>query len=128
MGHVNIQHPETKMWRCFSTVVDDWLCDWMSEDDYKEWLIDDAVASMREEFARSGIKASTWYSYNELVYEFGRRQWKETHCGICSNDDDCDLCFIYTNDWKSYAEHYADNDVLGIIPELVIPEGEQYEL
>lgn len=124
MGHVNIQHPETKLWRCFSTVVDDWLCDWMSEDDYKEWLIDDAVASMREEFEQVGIKASTWYSYNELVYEVGRQQWKETHCSICSNDDDCDLCFIYKNDWKSYAEHYADNDILGIIPELVIPEGE----
>ena len=121
MGHINVQHPETKLWRCFSTVVDDWLCGWMTEDDYKEWLIDDAVAFMRREFEIIGLKASTWYSYNELVYEVGRRQWKETHCKSCI-EIECDDCFIYTNDWKSYAEHYADNDILGIIPDLVIPK------
>ena len=123
MGHLNIQHPETKLWSCQSTIVDDWICGWMSEDDYKEWLIDAAVASMREEFEQIGIKASTWYSYNELVYKAGCKKWKEMHCNSCI-EVECDDCFIYTNDWESYAKDYADNDILGIIPDLIISASE----
>lgn len=125
MGHLNVQHPKTKMWRCFSTVVDDWLCDWMSEDDYKEWLIKDTVESMREEFARSGIKSSKFYTYNELAFEAARTKWREEHCDRCDTCvSDYENCFLHTNDWASYAKKFADNDVLGIIPELVIPKGE----
>ena len=32
MGHANIQHPETGMWRCWSTVVDNWI----NLENYKE--------------------------------------------------------------------------------------------
>ena len=117
MGHLNVQHPKTKMWRCFSTIVDDWLCDWMSEDDYKEWLINDTIESMREEFARSGIKSSNFYTYNELVFTAACTKWKNRNCGECDGDD-CDECFVHTNDWESYAKNFADKDVLGIIPEL----------
>lgn len=56
MGHANIQHPETGMWRCWSTVVDNWITDWMTESDYKEWLIQEAANSMREELQDFGIK------------------------------------------------------------------------
>lgn len=130
MGHLNIQHPETKLWRCYSTIVDDWLCGWMSEEDYKEWLIQDTIDSMREEFERIGIKSSTRYSYNELVYDAACTKWKNAHCNNCPTMAqgygiaECDKCFIYTNDWESYAREYADNDILGIIPDLVISASE----
>lgn len=37
MPRYNVQHPETKEWRCFSTIVDDWVTDWMEEDRYEKW-------------------------------------------------------------------------------------------
>lgn len=70
MGHANIQHPKTGMWRCWSTVVDNWITDWMTESDYKEWLIQEAANSMREELQDFGItsilplKPRTGMQYN----------------------------------------------------------------
>lgn len=37
MPRFNVQHPETKKWRCFSSIVDDWVTDWMDEADYEKW-------------------------------------------------------------------------------------------
>lgn len=37
MPRFNVQHPKTKEWRCFSTIVDDWITDWMEEDRYEKW-------------------------------------------------------------------------------------------
>jgi hypothetical protein len=45
MPRFNVQHPQTKEWRCFSSIVDDWITDWMSEDEYEKWR--------REEYGRS---------------------------------------------------------------------------
>lgn len=45
MPRFNVQHPKTKKWRCFSSVVDDWITDWMDEADYEKWR--------REEYGRN---------------------------------------------------------------------------
>ena len=37
MPRFNVQHPRTKEWRCFSTIVDDWVTDWMDEERYETW-------------------------------------------------------------------------------------------
>lgn len=37
MPRYNVQHPETKQWRCFSSIVDDWITEWMPEDEYEKW-------------------------------------------------------------------------------------------
>ena len=37
MPRFNVQHPVTKEWRCFSTVVDDYVTDWMDEERYEIW-------------------------------------------------------------------------------------------
>lgn len=37
MPRYNVQHPVTKEWRCFSSIVDDWLTDWMDEKRYQKW-------------------------------------------------------------------------------------------
>ena len=37
MPRYNVQHPVTKEWRCFSSIVDDWVTDWMDEDRYQKW-------------------------------------------------------------------------------------------
>ena len=37
MPRYNVQHPETKEWRCFSAIVDDWVTDWMDEERYEKW-------------------------------------------------------------------------------------------
>lgn len=36
MPRFNVQHPVTKQWRCFSTIVDDYVTDWMDEERYEE--------------------------------------------------------------------------------------------
>ncbi len=37
MPRFNVQNPETGEWRCFSTIVDDWVTDWMEEERYEKW-------------------------------------------------------------------------------------------
>ena len=37
MPRYNVQHPTTKAWRCFSSIVDDWITDWMDEESYQKW-------------------------------------------------------------------------------------------
>lgn len=37
MPRYNVQNPKTKEWRCFSTIVDDWITDWMDEERYEFW-------------------------------------------------------------------------------------------
>jgi hypothetical protein len=37
MPRFNVQHPETKQWRCFSSIIDDYVTDWMDEEDYEKW-------------------------------------------------------------------------------------------
>ena len=37
MPRFNVQHPVTKQWRCFSTIVDDYVTDWMDEENYQKW-------------------------------------------------------------------------------------------
>lgn len=37
MPRYNVQHPTTKEWRCFSSIVDDWVTDWMDEERYQQW-------------------------------------------------------------------------------------------
>lgn len=37
MPRYNVQHPKTGEWRCFSSIVDDWVTDWMEEERYEHW-------------------------------------------------------------------------------------------
>ena len=39
MPRFNVQHPVTKEWRCFSTIVDDYVTDWMDEERYQMWRL-----------------------------------------------------------------------------------------
>ena len=39
MGRHSIKHPKSGLWSCFSTVVDDFICDWMPKEDYISWLL-----------------------------------------------------------------------------------------
>ena len=36
----NVKHPETGKWRCFSSIVDDFVSDWMPEEEYEKWRKD----------------------------------------------------------------------------------------
>ena len=37
MPRYNVQHPITLKWRCFSSIADNWVSDWMPEEEYDEW-------------------------------------------------------------------------------------------
>lgn len=90
MGHANIQHPETGMWRCWSTVVDNWITDWMTESDYKEWLIQEAANSMREDLQDFGIKTSRYITYTGCIYDVAFQSMCEQCPDRFEKCDDCD--------------------------------------
>lgn len=72
MPRYNVQHPVTKEWRCFSSIVDDWITDWMDEERYQKW---------RE--AEYGRKAGLIRKANQMSLEEAetiikeRKQWED---------------------------------------------------
>ena len=46
MAHANIYDPETNKWACWSTVVDDYITDWLPENAYRGEMIVDAIAGL----------------------------------------------------------------------------------
>lgn len=116
MSRLNIQHPITKEWRCFSTVVDNWVSDWMSEDKYKEFLIQKAIDDLKAELEYSGIRHAYYYSYNDAVFAAARMDWKDMHCKSCKNS--CDNCPVYQYDAGSYMTD-CDDDFLGCMKDMI---------
>ena len=100
MSRLNIQHPITKQWRCFSTTVDNWVSDWMPEEQYKEFLIQQAVNDVKYELEHIGIRQPYNYTYNEAVFTAARMSWKDIHCKRCRGI--CDHCAVYQYDAESY--------------------------
>lgn len=37
MPRYNVHDEKTGKWRCFSTVSDDWVTDWMDEERFNQW-------------------------------------------------------------------------------------------
>lgn len=54
MPRFNVQHPQTKEWRCFSTIVDGWITDWMPEDEYEAWRKEEYGRSCGSVYERKG--------------------------------------------------------------------------
>lgn len=102
MGRCNIKNKKTGLWRCWSTIVDDWVSDWLSEEDYKEWLITEAIDSLRYELDHYGIKESRYLSASECEYEVARRKMFCENCKTC----DCDNCDKSISFEKYVAEGY----------------------
>ena len=75
MPRYNVQHPTTKEWRCFSSIVDDWVTDWMDEERYQKW---------RE--AEYGRQAGPIREANQMDLEEAERiimekeQWEGERC------------------------------------------------
>ena len=89
MGRCNIKHPQTSEWRCWSTIVNNWVSEWMPEEDYKQWLVDEAARIEQEDIEKFGIKESNIQTYDECVYELAL----EEHCRNCRfKYDSCDNC------------------------------------
>ena len=55
MPRFNVRNDETGQWRCFSTIVDDFITDWMDEDEYEKWR--------KEEYGR---QAGSVYEANQM--------------------------------------------------------------
>lgn len=66
MPRYNVQHPDTKEWRCFSTIVDDWITDWMEEDRYEKW----------RQFSY-GVNCGSVYEANQMSLEEAEEIIKE---------------------------------------------------
>ena len=89
MGRCNMQHPKTKQWRCWSTYVDNWITDWMDEEDYKKWLIEDAARSMENSIKQNGITKPHFLTVDECTFTQAKREM----CDKCNKyGDACDTC------------------------------------
>lgn len=118
MSRLNIQHPITKQWRCFSTETDSWISEWLPEDKYKEWLIQEAAKQAAFELEQIGIRKPTFYSYNDAVYEAARMQYRDEHCGACT-ESECGNCKVWAyEDWFDYL-HDAPEDFFQCKQDLI---------
>lgn len=103
MSHCNIQNPKTKQWRCWSTVVDDWISDWMDEAEYKDWFVAEHGRQFRY-LVENGIQPSKNYSYEWCVFT---RALYEQKCGSCKSLSRCGSC-PYNVSYEYYKEHGLD--------------------
>ena len=72
MPRFNVQHPVTKEWRCFSTIVDDYVTDWMDESRYQMWR--------RYEYGKQAgeIRDANLMDYEEAEQKIAdRKRWEE---------------------------------------------------
>lgn len=72
MPRFNVQHPVTKEWRCFSTVVDDYVTDWMDKSRYQMWR--------RCEYGKQAgeIRDANLMDYREAEQKIADRKRRET--------------------------------------------------
>lgn len=77
MPRYNVQHPETGEWRCFSSIVDDWVTDWMDEERYQRW---------REK--QYGIAAGAIRDANIMQLEEAEMIIKEREMWRCMDEQD----------------------------------------
>lgn len=118
MSRLNIQHPITKQWRCFSTETDSWISEWLPEDKYKEWLIQEAAKQAAFELEQVGIRKPTLYDYNDAVYVAARMRYRNEHCEPCA-ESDCGNCKVWAyEDWLDYL-HDAPEDFFHCKQDLI---------
>ena len=104
MPRRNIKHPaKENMWRCWSTIVDDWVSDWLSAEDYKNWLISEAAKREQEDLNVFGIRGSS-YSAEECEYDLALKEYCE-NCGCNGVCDDCKYNISYV-EYKSAGDDY----------------------
>jgi len=71
MPRFNVQHPVTKEWRCFSTVIDDYVTDWMDEESYQKWRLGQYGELAGE------IRDGNLMDYEEADQRIVDRRWKK---------------------------------------------------
>lgn len=114
MGRCNIRHPQTGEWRCWSSNIDMWVSDWMPEEDYKQWLIDEAARIKQEDIEKYGIREAR-QTYKDCVYTLALNRF----CESCTlKHQPCDEC-EYNITVDAYIEQGDDYLHLGLKPEPV---------
>lgn len=64
MGRGIIQHPETKKYAIWSSIVDDFITDWLSEDELKQWQINEYAEQIKEQ----EIKVTPFKTFDECLH------------------------------------------------------------
>lgn len=109
MGRLNIQNPKTGKWRCWSTIVDDYVSgDWKDAKEYKDWLIAEAANKVREELNIMGIRRAEYQTYAECEYILALNHY----CESCdhTNCDDCKYNLSF-NAYKEQGNNYFNIDL-----------------
>ena len=85
MPRFNVQHPKTKQWRCFSSIVDNWITDWMPEDEYQKWR--------EEEYGKS---ADPLCHTNIITLDEALERIERSDDDYDDDDDDEDVAVLLT--------------------------------
>lgn len=113
MAHIDVKDPETGLWACWSTIVDDYISDWLPENEYKAFVLKEALISSMQykedldfnsiisvevkdntsvftvkDLSLVTLHPSDWYSKQECDEYLAKRQ----RCDACNhaNCEDCD--------------------------------------
>ena len=89
--HFNIQHPKTKKWRCYSTIINGWTSSWLDEKEYKDWL------KMYHNY-EGPIKKTELDDFEKIIYQ---KLVKSQYCSKCLKN--CENC-IYNLNFIQYKE------------------------
>ena len=120
MGRLDIYNPKIDKWRCFSTIVDDWITEWMSERDYKAWIYEEYTNALKEDDiqptkyltpADVPLESSRYITLEELEYREIRNQRCNDRCNCNFGDlfEQCDDCY-YNRNYEFYKERYKNNE------------------
>ena len=71
MPRFDVQHPVTKEWRCFSTIINDYVTDWMDEESYQKWRLEEYGKFAGE------IRDGNLMDYEEADQRIVDTRWKK---------------------------------------------------
>lgn len=100
MGRGIIQHPETKKYAIWSSVVDDFITGWLSEDELKQWQINEYAERIKEE----PIKVTPFKTYDECIHTIETYHGKE-RANEVANGEPLETCYAEPIDVAEYVNN-----------------------
>ena len=114
MSRINIKHPTENKYRCWSTIIDNWISDWLSEEEYKNFLIELAVQDVKDDLEHFGIRtphSNFGTTAGECEYHIAFHKM----CEQCGDFDRCCECEknIRYKDYVANGNNYLKIEFFG---------------
>ena len=109
MGRGIIQHPETKKYAIWSSVVDDFITDWLDEEELKQWQINDYAEQIKEQ----PIKVSRFLTFDECLHTIETYQGKDRVDEVKDGGSNKETCAFSNENEIEEAHQYYMGKTLG---------------